>query len=203
MALSKIQAESMNLADTYAFTGTVSGAGETNDMKLLSSVDAGSGTSAIIFDSSVVDSSTYKHFYIVGHRLFSSSNNDNLRFYQSHNNGSTFNNDNKRGQVYMNLYSGSSFGHEQATTSSSGYAHLGGSISDSSAGGSMNIWVNGAGYSTWKYINYIFTSRHGGGEAYSWHGSFEQQNSNAYNYFKFQMATGNIYGYYSLYGVKQ
>ena len=27
MALSKIQAESMNLADTYAFTGTVSGAG--------------------------------------------------------------------------------------------------------------------------------------------------------------------------------
>ena len=28
MALSKIQAESMNLADTYAFTGTVSGAGK-------------------------------------------------------------------------------------------------------------------------------------------------------------------------------
>lgn len=28
MALSKIQAESMNLADTYAFTGTVTGAGE-------------------------------------------------------------------------------------------------------------------------------------------------------------------------------
>ncbi len=27
MALSKIQAESLNLADTYAFTGTVSGAG--------------------------------------------------------------------------------------------------------------------------------------------------------------------------------
>tara|TARA_B100001057_G_scaffold105083_1_gene102587 strand:- start:3074 stop:3622 length:549 start_codon:yes stop_codon:yes gene_type:complete len=30
MALSKIQAESMNLADTFAFTGTVSGAGETS-----------------------------------------------------------------------------------------------------------------------------------------------------------------------------
>ena len=28
MALSKIQAESMNLADTFAFTGTVSGAGD-------------------------------------------------------------------------------------------------------------------------------------------------------------------------------
>ncbi len=30
MALSKIQAESMNLADTFAFTGTVTGAGGTN-----------------------------------------------------------------------------------------------------------------------------------------------------------------------------
>jgi len=30
MAITKIQSESMNLADTYAFTGTVTGAGETN-----------------------------------------------------------------------------------------------------------------------------------------------------------------------------
>ena len=30
MAISKIQSESMNLADTYAFTGTVTGAGEAN-----------------------------------------------------------------------------------------------------------------------------------------------------------------------------
>ena len=30
MALSKIQAESMNLADTYTFTGSVSGAGGVN-----------------------------------------------------------------------------------------------------------------------------------------------------------------------------
>jgi len=39
MALSKIQAESMNLADTYAFTGTVSGAGGITeaDMFILSS----------------------------------------------------------------------------------------------------------------------------------------------------------------------
>ena len=30
MAIDKIQSESMNLADTYAFTGTVTGAGESN-----------------------------------------------------------------------------------------------------------------------------------------------------------------------------
>ena len=39
MALSKIQAESMNLADTYAFTGTVSGAG-----KILQSKNVTAGT---------------------------------------------------------------------------------------------------------------------------------------------------------------
>ena len=50
MALSKIQAESMNLADTYAFSGTVSGAG-----KVLQKVTSGniSGT----FDTS---SETYQ-----------------------------------------------------------------------------------------------------------------------------------------------
>jgi len=31
MAITKIQSESLNLADTYAFTGTVTGAGESND----------------------------------------------------------------------------------------------------------------------------------------------------------------------------
>jgi hypothetical protein len=45
MALSKIQAESMNLADTYAFTGTVSGA---SDVALISTQTTGSA-SAIDF----------------------------------------------------------------------------------------------------------------------------------------------------------
>ena len=201
MALSKIQAESMNLADTYAFTGTVSGAGEANDMKLLSSVDASSGTSAVIFNSSVVDSSTYKHFYIIGHRIYGSSNAVNFELSVSSNNGSSFNNDNKRGQVYRNLYSGSSFGHEQSTTSN-GKAVIGGSIASSTAGGSCNIWINGAGYSTWKYINYQFGFRHSGGEAYATNGTFEQQRSEPYNYFKLHLSSGNLYGYYFLYGIK-
>ena len=50
MALSKIQSESMNLADTYAFTGTVSGAG-----KILQIVT--SGNIATTFDTS---SETYQ-----------------------------------------------------------------------------------------------------------------------------------------------
>ena len=52
MPLSKIQAESMNLADTYAFTGTVSGAGNLN---LVTSTTISSGASSAIFDISAYD----------------------------------------------------------------------------------------------------------------------------------------------------
>ena len=38
MAITKIQSESMNLADTYAFTGTVTGAGEKNTPAFFASV---------------------------------------------------------------------------------------------------------------------------------------------------------------------
>ena len=63
MALSKIQAESMNLADTYAFTGTVSG---TSGMTLLetrndtSDVDYASDTTIFNFDS---HTSTFHTFF--------------------------------------------------------------------------------------------------------------------------------------------
>ena len=55
MALSKIQAESMNLADTYAFSGTVSGAG---GGKILQVVQAVSSTNQTTTSSSFVN---YSH----------------------------------------------------------------------------------------------------------------------------------------------
>ena len=55
MALSKIQAESMNLADTYAFTGTVSGT--PNDMKHLLTTTISSAVNSVSFGSTYVNSS--------------------------------------------------------------------------------------------------------------------------------------------------
>ena len=52
MPLSKIQAESMNLADTYAFTGTVSGAGA---LTLVTDTTISSGNNQAIFDISSYD----------------------------------------------------------------------------------------------------------------------------------------------------
>ena len=64
MALSKIQAESMNLADTYAFSGTVSGAGESI---LKGSIVAYAGTSTpsgyLACDGAAVSRSTYADLF--------------------------------------------------------------------------------------------------------------------------------------------
>ena len=40
MAITKIQSESMNLADTYAFTGTVTGAGESNTPSFFATINS-------------------------------------------------------------------------------------------------------------------------------------------------------------------
>ena len=74
MALSKIQAESMNLADTYAFTGTVSGAGEDNDVKLISSGAIGA-TTTITFNTSNFSNTYFSHQMILELRMPSGSYN--------------------------------------------------------------------------------------------------------------------------------
>ena len=52
MAITKIQSESLNLADTYAFTGTVTGAGESNTPAFLAySAGTGSGQAQTVSGS--------------------------------------------------------------------------------------------------------------------------------------------------------
>ena len=60
MALSKIQAESMNLADTFAFTGTVSGAG----FDLLGHQNISANTTEVIFDNIIT--SDYGEVFVTG-----------------------------------------------------------------------------------------------------------------------------------------
>ena len=71
MAITKLQAEALNLADTYAFTGTVTGAGESNIPafygELSSSHDVDNGSSRIAQINNIIldtasawDSSAYK-----------------------------------------------------------------------------------------------------------------------------------------------
>jgi len=78
MALSKIQAESMNLADTYAFTGTVSGAGDNNPTHI-SRITNSSNVSSINVQSCF--SASYDVYKIVFYLSTQSGNGDvYLRF---------------------------------------------------------------------------------------------------------------------------
>ena len=66
MAITKIQSESMNLADTYAFTGTVTGAGESNTPAFLATMSAQSVSdnsyTKLAFATEVFDTdSAYDH----------------------------------------------------------------------------------------------------------------------------------------------
>ena len=64
MALSKIQAESMNLADTYAFSGTVSG---TSDLvKVASSTTSQTGITAFTLDLPTTDDFSHLKCFIHG-----------------------------------------------------------------------------------------------------------------------------------------
>jgi len=63
MALSKIQSESINLADTFAFTGTVSGTNDTQGLVAISRSQSGSAVSQVLFDNLSTDYDTFV-FYI-------------------------------------------------------------------------------------------------------------------------------------------
>ena len=65
MALSKIQSESMNLADTYAFTGTVSGTNDTKTYIPLLNVDTISGASSYHVDNTYIND-TYDYYFVSG-----------------------------------------------------------------------------------------------------------------------------------------
>jgi len=74
MALSKIQSESMNLADTYAFTGTVSGTPQ--DMVKIYSIDVSVAATSIDFETLPT---TYNNFCVQVGDFEPSSNGAGLR----------------------------------------------------------------------------------------------------------------------------
>ena len=198
MPLSKIQAESMNLADTYAFTGTVSGAGEANDYKLITTTEA-TNASTIVFDNTVV-TSDYDDYYISMGSVLVSNNGTDVHLRLSSDNGSSTFSTVKTGKVYRNLYGGSSFGHEQG---SYGYTFLSGALSDGTTGWCCSIWLYDVNSSRYKFVQFLNTGKHTGGEGYSWFGGSEFQDTGAINYMRIQPGGGTISGKFSLYGIKR
>jgi hypothetical protein len=106
MALSKIQAESMNLADTYAFSGTVSGA---SDVALISTQTT---ESASAIDFTGLDN-TYNMYMVTFQNIQFASNDQTFVMRISDDNGSTFKSSNYLSVVDKSFYNGGTLGNEQ------------------------------------------------------------------------------------------
>ncbi len=92
MALSKLAANSFDLTDNYAFTGTTTGATSTQKLFLIKNLDASSSSTLSFVDgaSSVVLDNTYKTYYFKFINLHPSAS-TNLQFNGSTDTGSNYN----------------------------------------------------------------------------------------------------------------
>ena len=201
MALSKIQAESMNLADTFAFTGTVTG---TNNLVKLAQTSVTSSVGSVEFNSSIMDSSTYRNFYFTFNSARCVNGNYDLRLRFSSDNISSFmttigqykyeqinGTDNGRGHSLGSHYL--TLDEENSdTNASTGYGYIMNANRQSSNSNACNMFVFSRG-STLNdnasgYYSYICNSIVGSG-------------SNPLNGIQFSGLTNLTSGVFTIYGV--
>ena len=93
MALSKLAANSFDLTDNYAFTGTTTGATSTQKLFLIKNIDASSSSTLSFVDgaSSVVLDNTYKTYLFKFINIHPSNNATRLQYNLSVDGGSNYN----------------------------------------------------------------------------------------------------------------
>jgi hypothetical protein len=89
-SLSKIKANSLNLAGTFGFTGTVSGLADETPLVLISTFTSDGSDATATFTSSHI-TSTYKEYMFVFNNIHPETNQKYLRFHPSIDNGSNYN----------------------------------------------------------------------------------------------------------------
>ena len=197
MALSKIQAESMNLADTYAFSGTVTGSG----IDHILTTDVSAGDASVIFNSTYI-TTAYRSYEvrITGYEPVTDAT--QLRCYPSIDNGSNFVATIQSGRLYRQVDNGSQNGMEARSVDS--YFEVGGNIGNDDNQTASAI-VQLTGITSAVHRKWIFSKLVGkhNANAYMWNAGVNIPTNSAINYLKFQSSSGNITaGRFSLYGVK-
>ena len=99
MSKTTVASSGIDLSDTFAFTGTVSG----TDLTKLLTIDA-SNSDNITFNSTYV-TSTYTNYIIKYSRVIPQTDQTTLNFQVSVDNGSTINGDAIVGEQYTNMVS--------------------------------------------------------------------------------------------------
>jgi hypothetical protein len=88
-SLSKIKANSLNLAGTYGFSGTVSGLADETPLVLISTFTSDGSDATASFTSGI--DSTYKEYLFVFNNIHAETDNKNFTFNASADSGSNYN----------------------------------------------------------------------------------------------------------------
>ena len=202
MALTKIQAESMNLADTYAFSGTVSGAGDTSYFVKLSTVTT-AGATSVDFDSSLITDS-YMTYRIIGSNFRVVTSNTTPQLQLSIDNGSNFNLNVRGAKLHQRLYEQQAYNsvyygadgsvHQLANNTSGTTTELG--AFDATIFNTRG--TTGIKYVTSDYIGEL----HGDADAYLWMGASRINTTSAINLLRVSSSSGNVAGTFTLYGIR-
>ena len=210
MAIDKIQAESINLADTFAFTGTVTGAGELNDIDLISTNHITSASVNICDFTSF--STDYNHLIVKIAEFQPSGNNGQIlvRFQTTGSGGFSSETNayyNTRTRVYGNASS--------YTTNQSGFqsTHGVGGLGVNSAGNGystvgshMDLYFNNIHSTTFKksYYGVFWGGSDSGSASHQIVGAtyVGTGDTAALTGIRILSSSGDLKGRYSLYGVK-
>ena len=200
MPLSKIQAESMNLADTYAFTGTVSGAG---GLVKLSTTDITSATATLVFNNTLI-TDTYDKYMIAYQGLSPATNSVYFRSRYSTDNGSSFETGTFRnGYVYSQVGTASATGSGTTASDYATSAYACPSAINTHASGMY--YIDGLRDATLDlHIRHEWIQRTATGGQYYYvsQEGYQYTKSVTMNYIEFSFSSGNIAdGTFTLFGV--
>ena len=206
MALTKVQAEGVNLADTFAFTGTATGAGT---KVLLRDITISSATASVEFihgSNGVILDTTYSRYELNAEKVVSVTNNAHIELFMSSNSGSSYYGDSAYNLMVSRRYTnGSETATDIAYYNDFIATNRQNTSSDAARGGTnatVIITAMGSTNRTVAYSNFWAF----GGSSYYIHtislGAYES-NTVAMNAIKWAFASGNIAsGRFKLYGVK-
>ena len=210
MAIDKIQSESINLADTFAFTGTVSGT--PSDMVLIKTISISDDTTVSFVNGAndVVFDSTYKVYKVFGTSLnVRDQDSVEVGFKASLDGGSNYN-VTKRIVGYKNNIGGSGDTNTSNTVYSSAdqtglgvfSLNIDGDQAENTVDFEMTIY-NPAKTSGYKGVRVLSTFRRTGGYGEMSDVSMLVATNSAINAFQIGLSASNIdTGFISLYGVK-
>jgi len=202
MAISKINAEAINLADTFGFTGTVTGTA----MVLLNTTTVSDAVATVVFNSSLF-TDTYDDYIIIGRNIKPATDAANFSMFPSIDNGSNFNLTIQHALNYHDLSTDASgrvgsFGQDNTSSEIAMGRGLG---NDSGQGFMFQTHLNGlrnAAYYKHGYTNCVGTHSAAPTNNYWWDSAWRIETASAIDHVKFVFSSGNIAaGKFSLYGV--